>query len=272
VFREQVNWIGSSPNFSTSAAILDPDARRKASCDHPMTLGFRFAAARTAMLSYMPLPFHQTLNMPKLGEGQIYRRAEVERYIGTQDGTSDFDVAKAHFPRSLESWHTDCRGWRDDDEMLLQYQVYPLARFKQQIVGLAKTFEQFDEHRNRIEAVVEIFKRGDLVYPVFLQQNDPQQRIIEGMHRSVALLQLECPCLPAFLTGYGNWFTPDQPLASFDREDEIAPAPLQEACGFSWTPPASTTRGPSQRYLEVTGCDFAIRRSWQSIRAALSGP
>jgi hypothetical protein len=158
------------------------------------------------------------LNMPKLDEGRIYRRAEVESYIGKQDGTSDFDVVKAYFPRSLETWHTDGRGWRDGEEMLLQYGVYPLAGFNHQILELADTFGQFDEHRKGIEIIVEAFLRGDLVYPVFLQQNDPQQRIIEGMHRSVALWQLGCPCLPVFLTGYGNWFTPEQPLASFDRE------------------------------------------------------
>lgn len=173
------------------------------------------------------------LNMPKLDEGRIYRRAEVESYIGMQDGTSDFDVVNAHFPRSLETWHADCLGWRDDEEMLLQYHVYPLVKFKQQIVELANTFDQFEDHRNRIDAVVETFLRGELVYPVFLQQNDPQQRIIEGMHRSVALLQLGCPCLPVFLTGYGNWFMPDQPLASFDRKVKIAPASLREATGPS---------------------------------------
>ena len=64
---------------------------------------------------------------------------------------------------------------------------------------------------------------GRPFYPVFLQQNDPRRRIIEGMHRAVALLQLESPCLPAFLTGYRNWFSPDDLMPGFDKEDEITP-------------------------------------------------
>lgn len=172
------------------------------------------------------------LNMPKLEEGRVYRRAEVESYIGLQTGTSDFDVVDLHFPRHLETWQHDGRGWRDGEEMLLQYQVFPMAEFKPQLWELADTFSRHEEHQGRVEAIVEVLTSGKPVFPVFLQQNDPQRRIIEGMHRAVALFHLGSPCLPAFLTGYLNWFTLDGALPEFEREDEIVPASLQDVYGL----------------------------------------
>ena len=59
------------------------------------------------------------LNMPKLDEGRIYSQTEVENYIGTQDGTSDFDVVELHFPRNIQTWEHVGRGWRDGEKMLL---------------------------------------------------------------------------------------------------------------------------------------------------------
>jgi GNAT superfamily N-acetyltransferase len=173
--------------------------------------------------------------MPKLEEGRVYRRAEVEQYLGEQDGTSDFIiVATLPFPRHLDTWQTDVRGWRPDEEILLQYRVYPVADFGGQLREREATFHAHEEHRRRVQAIVELLLAGSPVYPVILQENDPQRRIIEGRHRGVALWQLESPYLPAFLTGYRNWFTPDEPAPGFDKEDEIAPATLGDVSGFFW--------------------------------------
>jgi GNAT superfamily N-acetyltransferase len=173
-----------------------------------------------------------SIHMPNLEEGRIYRRVEVEAYIGNQTGTSDYDVAAAHFPRNLQTWETDFRGWRDGEEMVLQYQIFPLSVFKKKLWELESTFARHDEHQKRVEVIVKCLRRGEPVYPVFLQENDLERRIIEGNHRAVALLQLESHCLPAFLTGYRNWFEPSGPHDGFDREDEIVCASLQDVCGF----------------------------------------
>ena len=172
------------------------------------------------------------IQMPKLDEGRVYRRAEVEQYLGKQDGTSDYDVAALHFPRNLQTWEHDFRGWRDAEEMLLQYRVYPMADFEEQFRELEEAFTPHADHRRRIQAIVEVLLDGKPFYPVLLQQNDPRRRIIEGMHRAVALLQLESPCLPAFLTGYRNWFAPDDRMPGFDKEDEITPATLRDVYAF----------------------------------------
>lgn len=173
-----------------------------------------------------------TIQMPLLEEGRIYRRSDVTSYIGTQTGTSDFDVMALHFPRNLVTWEHDGRGWRDGEEVVLQYQVFPMAALKEQIWQLEESFCQRDDHRKRIDEIVEYLLSGSPVYPVLMQENDPQRRIIEGMHRAVALMQIESHCIPAFLAGYRNWFAPDGIIDRFEREDEIVPCTLQEAFAF----------------------------------------
>jgi predicted GNAT family acetyltransferase len=172
------------------------------------------------------------IHMPLLDEGRIYRRSEVERYIGTQTGTSDYDVMALHFPRSLETWEHDGRGWRDGEEIVLQYRVFPMADLKPQIGQLEEALRQREDHRRRIDKIVELLLRGSQVFPVFMQENDPQRRIIEGMHRAIALVQIESHCIPAFLAGYRNWFAPDGIIDGFKREDEIVSGTLQEAFAF----------------------------------------
>jgi GNAT superfamily N-acetyltransferase len=172
------------------------------------------------------------INMPQLEEGRIYKRSEVESYIGTQTGTSDFDVMALHFPRNLDTWEHDGRGWRDGEEIVLQYRVFPMAELKPQIWLFEESFRQQENHRQRVERIVEVLLGGNPVYPVFMQENDPQRRIIEGMHRSVALMQIESHCIPAFLAGYLNWFAPDGTIDGFEQEDEIVSCTLREAYAF----------------------------------------
>jgi GNAT superfamily N-acetyltransferase len=172
------------------------------------------------------------IQMPTLKDGRVYCRAEVEQYLCKQAGTGDYDVEALAFPRNLETWQTDLMAFRHGEEMLLQYRVFPIADFESQIQDLADVFTHRADHTQRIHTIVEILSDGRPFYPVFLQQNDPQRRIIEGMHRAVAVLRLACPCLPAFLTGYRNWFTPDEPMAGFDKEDEITPATLRDVYAF----------------------------------------
>ena len=87
------------------------------------------------------------IQTPRLEEGRVYRRAEVEQYLGKQDGTSEYDVAAIHFPRNLETWQTDLMAWRNSEEMLLQYQIYPMADFEEQLRELEEVFTRHADHR-----------------------------------------------------------------------------------------------------------------------------
>jgi ribosomal protein S18 acetylase RimI-like enzyme len=173
-----------------------------------------------------------TVRMPKLEEGKVYHREEVAPYIGTQSDRSDFDVAALHFPRNLRTWEADVLAWRDREEILLQYMVFDLTEFKEQIRAIETDYMKREDHRERVEAIVEKLMQGNPFYPVLMQQNDLQRRIIEGQHRSIALLRLESECLPTFLMGYGNWFTEKELLRGFDREDEIILASLKDVFHF----------------------------------------
>jgi len=144
--------------------------------------------------------------LPLLEEGRIYHRAEVEQYIGKQGGSSDYDVMAIHFPRSLDGMDCDLEFYRPDEVVLLQYRVFPLSELASQIRGLELLFESHNAHRERVETIKRLLANGSAVYPLFIQQNDPKRRIVEGMHRAVAMLQLGSPCVPAFLTGYRDWF------------------------------------------------------------------
>ncbi len=152
------------------------------------------------------------LHYPSLTPGHVYNREEVRPYVGDQQGTSDWDVAFSHFPRDLRTWDDDLSGWRDKEPYLVQYAVYPLEDFAEQITDLQQAFlecpdaKRREEEHSRIRRIVGLLRQGEVVYPVFLQRNDHSKRIIEGMHRAIALMQLRSPWLPAFLMGYRDWF------------------------------------------------------------------
>ena len=127
--------------------------------------------------------------------------------------------------------------------MVLQYQVFPLAEFSQQIEEFESLYAGIDAERKRIEAIVELYRNGAMTYPVFLQQNDPKRRIIEGTHRSVALRRCGSLYLPTFVAGYRNWFFPDLPANGFEREDEITTASKHDVYGFFMNATRSDHRG-----------------------------
>ncbi len=155
-------------------------------------------------------------NLPNLEEGRIYRRDEVSEYIGEQTGSCDYNVFKSGFPIDIETRKDDHKRYRGDKEILLQYTVLPMSTLVQQIRKNEKTYSQDSnetrriEHLDRIEKIQELLIKGDPVFPVFIQMDDPQHDIREGTHRSIALLRLNSPVVPAFLAGYPDWFEADR--------------------------------------------------------------
>lgn len=174
------------------------------------------------------------LRLPELEDGRLYRRLEVEEYFGDQDGSSDFNVVFSHFPRSLVTWEHDFRQWRDGDEMLLLYRTISTVRLETQIRAFEAAFSPLEKERDRVGEIEKLLRNGNVVFPVFMQLNDPQMRIIEGMHRSVALLRLQCSIVPAFLTGYREWFDalPDEnPRTAAETGQRLVPPKEQNQDG-----------------------------------------
>ncbi len=203
-----------------------------------------------------------TVIMPRLEEGRVYHRQEVEDYIGWQTGTSNFDVMKAHFPRSLDTFEHNQRGWRNGEEILLQYRVFTVEdALKAQIQSLVQLFMQHEAEWKRVDVISEMLQRGNTVYPVLMQQDDPQRRIIEGNHRAAALYTLECSCLPAFLAGYRNWFSEDELAPGFNVEDQIVLASLKDVFTFFRHATCIDQRGITMALLDsdhLRECDEAL--------------
>jgi hypothetical protein len=165
------------------------------------------------------------LKMPELEEGRVYQREDVLGYICVDgEGRSDYDLTNLHFPLKVgENHEQDPLSHLADERMLLQYRILPLVEFEGQLEGVEASFAENDSLRDkgaalpplgfrperdtdRTRRIIDKLLCGAVIYPVFIQKNDPQRRIIEGNHRALALKQLRWRQLPAFLVGYRNWF------------------------------------------------------------------
>ena len=152
------------------------------------------------------------LRMPLLEDGRVYSRDEVAGYIGSHCGKCEYDFVLLGFPRDICDWELglDHDRYRAGEAMVLQYRVFAIAEFIDQLREKKKRYQARAGEWQRVRETVERLSRGEPVYPVYLQQNDPLKRIIEGNHKAVALLELGSQQLPAFVTGYRDWFIQDR--------------------------------------------------------------
>jgi hypothetical protein len=148
------------------------------------------------------------LTMPNLEIGNLYCEAEVRHlFVDHGGGSTDWGRVKVRFPWRLDDpRNDDMERFRSNDEMVVQYEELPITAILEQIRHLQSVFEAKPMERQRIEAIKDKYGRNEPVYPVFLQGNDSQNRISEGMHRAVALLESGATIIPIFRTGYRDWF------------------------------------------------------------------
>ena len=165
------------------------------------------------------------MHLPDLQEGSIYQQADVRDYIYIDsDGCSDYDLTAQNFPLSVgEKLEADLLSCRQNEKMFVEYQVFPILELEDELQKLEERFKRNDakrdegttkfspgfrmeKERDRVQRIVEMLLRGDVIYPVFIQKNDPHRRIIEGGHRALAIKQLGWGQLPTFLAGYRDWF------------------------------------------------------------------
>jgi PAS domain-containing protein len=140
--------------------------------------------------------------LPNLVEERIYRREEVEGYIGENEGTSDYLLIRYNFPFDPVRRSVTLTGWRAEGIIDLKYRVFRLRDLEAQILERQALFLGRPEHRAKVDAIRSLLEQGQPVFPVFIYEIDPQQEIREGNHRAVALLELGSEFLPAFLPCY----------------------------------------------------------------------
>ena len=101
-------------------------------------------------------------------------------------------------------------AWRQDEEVLYEYRVCDTEVFRPQIEELRTVFRQSCDEWSRVLKIMGVLQCCEFAFPIFTQLNDPQQRIVEGMHRSVAMLELSAESLPVLRVKYADW-TPETP-------------------------------------------------------------
>src|SRR5437016_9753372 len=89
--------------------------------------------------------------LPSLVEGKVYRHEDVLDYICKDDeGHSDYGLAAIHFPRDLtEKFEFDPLNYRPDEPILLQFQIFPLVIFANQLKSFQKRFAELDSLRDQ---------------------------------------------------------------------------------------------------------------------------
>jgi len=148
------------------------------------------------------------LAMLHLEVGKVYDEAEVRHlFVDHGQGSTDWGRVRVRFPWPLDDPQGhDHENFRADDEMVVQYAELPVSELAEQIRELQITFAGKPEERDRIEVIKQKYANGEPVFPVFVQSNDRQYRICEGMHRIVALAECGARIVPVFKTGYRDWF------------------------------------------------------------------
>jgi hypothetical protein len=162
------------------------------------------------------------LKMPSLEPGRIYQAEDLVDHLYVDgDGTSDYNLTSQQFPfkKSAGRLVHDALSSRPNEAMVVRYQVLALSDFNTQLRDLEQLFERGDAQRDagtvirrrekecdRVQIIADKLLRGEVIYPVFIQQNDPYRRIIEGNHRAVALYRLGWNQLPVLFAGYADWF------------------------------------------------------------------
>ena len=142
------------------------------------------------------------LKMPDLIEGSTYTLEEAKPYVAEDD----LKLIQIGFPKSIKNWpNEDLLQWRSNEPILFEYRKVLILEFESQIQEYYRLYQKSVGHDERVRSIIKKLERGETAYPVFVQKNDPQLRISEGMHRAVAMWLLKAQFIPTFLTKYKCW-------------------------------------------------------------------
>jgi hypothetical protein len=150
---------------------------------------------------------YMNLELPPLEVGRTYTGTELLSYVAEDDLVK----VTQGFPKDLERWpHENLLAWSPEKEVLFEFAVWDISVLRSQIEDFSNVFRSKQDEWNRVCRIVELLEGGAVAFPVFAQFNDPKRRISEGMHRSVAMLELGVRRVPVLLAKYADW-TPETP-------------------------------------------------------------
>lgn len=81
-------------------------------------------------------------------------------------------------------------------DLALRMAYLPAEIFRELVNGLVESYDQFPAERRRMQKILEEIENGAPPLPVFIEEDDPENFIMEGRHRIVAFLMAGLPTVP----------------------------------------------------------------------------
>lgn len=72
----------------------------------------------------------------------------------------------------------------------------PAELFRELVSGLVESYDHFPAEKHRMEKILKEVERGAPLLPVFIEEDDPENFIMEGRHRIVAFLMAGVTTVP----------------------------------------------------------------------------
>jgi hypothetical protein len=79
--------------------------------------------------------------------------------------------------------------WMDTpiENIIFRYDELPISQLQKQIDEMEGTYDEFPKDRRRTTKILNLFKDGEPVLPVFIEEGDKDLFVMEGRHRMVAM-------------------------------------------------------------------------------------
>lgn len=80
--------------------------------------------------------------------------------------------------------------WLRTKNLTFRFDKLPVKIIKKQIQEMYFSYEEFSEDEDRTDKIIEEVNDSGKLYPIFIEENDPNYFVMEGRHRMVAMWKL----------------------------------------------------------------------------------
>lgn len=78
----------------------------------------------------------------------------------------------------------------DINNLEINYQKESIALYKQSAKEMYESYDEFPKDKKRTEKIIKLLKNGNEALPIYVEQDDPHNFVMEGRHRMVAFYLL----------------------------------------------------------------------------------
>jgi hypothetical protein len=110
------------------------------------------------------------------------------------------DASAAEVLETLGSDIDDVANWMNCQRESLRFRAgtIPSVKFQSLTETLIASYAEFPKDEQRMRKILKRLEQGEAPIPVFIEDNDPSNFIMEGRHRIVAFLLAELPNVPVY--------------------------------------------------------------------------